>query len=459
MSMLLLVPVKKHSAFFFLSLLVGSSMCAFTAISYAKPTLADETKIDARKTKEEPAIKPEDRIIVHARKQEQMEVRSSGQLGVLGNKKALDVPFNIKSYTSSLVVNQQSQTLGQVLQNDPAVRTTYGYGNFSELFIIRGFPVYGDDVAINGLYGIAPRQLVSPQPYGQIQLLNGASAFLNGAAPGGTSIGGTINLQYKHAEATPIARITGDYTGTGIGGGSIDIGQRFGEHKAFGMRLNVAGLSGQTSIDHERRHSTIVSFDTDWHDDKTRINLDMNYQNQGVKWGRPSVMMAAGSTHVPRPVKPSHNFGQPWTYNELNYISGMLNIEHDLTDNIMLYGAFGGLGGDEAGDYSTFTLTNPETGAGTTGVMYVPYVQTNESTRGGMRAHFNTGPVKHEVNLGGSALWRKLPQHGLWGVPVLVIFMTLIMFLGQIIILLGEILITLKRSQPNVFIVFISQTL
>ncbi|MCT6836717.1 MAG: hypothetical protein M3036_03570, partial [Bifidobacteriales bacterium] len=73
-----------------------------------------------------------------------------------------------------------------------------GYGNFSEVFIIRGLPIYGDDVAINGLYGITPRQLVSPQLYDSVQVMNGANAFLNGAAPGGTSIGGNINLQFKH---------------------------------------------------------------------------------------------------------------------------------------------------------------------------------------------------------------------------------------------------------------------
>lgn len=151
-------------------------------------------------------------FIVKARRREQMLVKSGGQLGVLGNKKGLDVPFSIHSYTSSLILNQQSQTLGQVLQNDPAVRTTYGYGNFAELFVIRGFPVYGDDVAINGLYGITPRQLVSPQLYDQVHLLTGVSVFLNGAAPGGTSIGGTINLQFKHAENDPLMRLTGDYT-------------------------------------------------------------------------------------------------------------------------------------------------------------------------------------------------------------------------------------------------------
>lgn len=298
-------------------------------------------------------------LLVTARRRNQMEVISGGQLGALGTKKGLDVPFNIRSYTSSLILNQQSQTLGEVLENDPSVRTTYGYGNFSEIFVIRGFPVYGDDVAINGLYGITPRQLVSPQLYDQVQVMNGASAFLNGAAPGGTGIGGTINLMFKHAQKAPITRLTGDYASQGVGGGSLDVGRRFGQDKAYGLRLNVAGLSGQTSVDHERRHSTTLGADFDWHDDKTRISLDMNYQNQGVNGGRPGVFLGAGATGVPRVPGASHNYGQRWTYNDLNYIFGMLNVEHDLSKHITLYGAFGGLGSDEKGNYSTLQCRIP----------------------------------------------------------------------------------------------------
>lgn len=157
-------------------------------------------------------------IVVRAARQNRMYVSSGGDLGALGKKKGLDVPFNIRSYNSSLILNQQSQTLGDVLLNDPTVRTTTGYGNYAQLFQIRGFTLYGDDVAIDGLYGVTPRQLVSPQLYDSVQVLNGASAFLNGAAPGGSAIGGNVNLVPKIAGTTDITRLTGDYTSSGQGG-------------------------------------------------------------------------------------------------------------------------------------------------------------------------------------------------------------------------------------------------
>ncbi|MCX2561089.1 TonB-dependent receptor [Acetobacter farinalis] len=396
----------RHSAVLLAILAAFSGSGAAMADSHKAEATRDAGKAATAAAPVVPSRKDE-AILVTARRRNQMDVRSGGQLGALGNKKGLDVPFNIRSYGASLILNQQSQTLGQVLENDPSVRTTYGYGNFSEIFVIRGFPVYGDDVAINGLYGITPRQLVSPQLYDQVQVLNGASAFLNGAAPGGTGIGGGINLMFKHAGNTPITRLTGDYASQGVGGGSLDVGRRFGQDKAYGLRLNVAGLSGQTSVEHERRHSAVLGADFDWHDDRTRISLDMNYQNQGVQGGRPGVFLGADATSVPRVPGAAHNYGQRWTYNDLNYIFGMLNVEHDFSEHITVYGAFGGLGGDEKGNYSTLTVHDSGTGAATAGAMYVPYTQTNESTRGGVRAHFKTGFVKHEVNAGGSALWEE----------------------------------------------------
>lgn len=403
--------VARHDETHALSVLPRGGSTPVPAAAAPQNVQTSKTPLSAAK---ENADQPE-MILVKARRREQMLVRSGGQLGVLGDKKGLDVPFNIHSYTSSLILNQQSQTLGQVLQNDPSVRTTYGYGNFSELFVIRGLPVYGDDVAINGLYGITPRQLVSPQLYDQVQVLNGASAFINGAAPGGTSIGGNINLQFKHAGDDPLMRVTGDYTSSAMGGGSVDMGRRFGENKQFGIRFNAAGMDGQTSIDHERRHSVALGLDTDWHNDNTRISLDINYQNQNVQQGRGGLLLSSALTSVPKPVAPSHNWGEAWSYEDMSYVFGMLNVEHDLNKHITLYGSFGGLSGSEEGNYSSLTVNDAGTGAGNTGFLYVPYRQTNESTRGGVRAHFNTGPVKHEVNAGGSSLWEDTATAWGWG--------------------------------------------
>lgn len=346
-------------------------------------------------------------IVVTAARQNRMYVSSGGDLGALGKKKGLDVPFNIRSYNSSLILNQQSQTLGDVLLNDPTVRTTTGYGNYAQLFQIRGFTLYGDDVAIDGLYGVTPRQLVSPQLYDSVQVLNGASAFLNGAAPGGSAIGGNVNLVPKIAGTTDITRLTGDYTSSGQGGGAFDVSRRFGQDHAFGLRFNAAGMDGDTPIRDERRDDVALGLAFDWHNDDTRINMNMNYQKQQVFGGRSAIIVSSLATTMPTPrtTAPSANWGQRWAYTDLSYVFGTLNVEHDFGSHITAYGKFGAQSGNEMGNYATTTLTNSITGDGTVGAMATAYNVMNEATQAGLRGHVTTGPIKHELNAGGAATW------------------------------------------------------
>ena len=201
-------------------------------------------------------------IIVTAQRLNQTEVTRGGSVGVLGDKSAENVPFAIKSYNSALILNQQPQTLGQVLENDPSVRTTYGFGNAAEQFVIRGFALFGDDVGLDGLYGIAPRQLIAPELYDSVQVLNGASAFLNGAAPGSSGLGGSVNLLLKRASEMPLTRITANYTSDAHFGGSFDVSRRFGD---LGVRMNGVARSGDVSIDNEFRSTYTIggAFDYD----------------------------------------------------------------------------------------------------------------------------------------------------------------------------------------------------
>ncbi|MDM7947106.1 MAG: TonB-dependent receptor plug domain-containing protein [Oceanibaculum nanhaiense] len=94
------------------------------------------------------------------------QVSRGARVGALGNRDIMDVPFSVTSYTEELMQNQQAETLADVLENDPGVRSTYGFGNFAELFVIRGFPVNGEDITVDGLAGMAPRQVSAVESLG-----------------------------------------------------------------------------------------------------------------------------------------------------------------------------------------------------------------------------------------------------------------------------------------------------
>ena len=77
-------------------------------------------------------------IVVTAQADNASVVLNSGDAGALGDKPAEDLPFTIRSYDETLILNQQPQTLGDVLENDPTIRTTFGFGNAAEQFVVRG---------------------------------------------------------------------------------------------------------------------------------------------------------------------------------------------------------------------------------------------------------------------------------------------------------------------------------
>ena len=154
----------------------------------------------------------------------------------------MDTPLTITNYTSKLIQDQQAVSLADVLQNDPAVRVTRGFGNFQQAYMVRGLVVYSDDISYNGLYGLLPRQYLAAELVERVEVLRGASAFLNGAAPGGSGLGGAINVMPKRAPNEPLTEFT---LGVDSGGPSrfeITIGARYNGADCIGFHAAQIAL-------------------------------------------------------------------------------------------------------------------------------------------------------------------------------------------------------------------------
>ena len=292
-----------------------------------------------------------------------------------------------------------------MLENDPTVRTTYGFGNAAEQFVIRGFSLFGDDVGVNGLYGIAPRQLIAPELFGQVQVLNGASAFLNGAAPGGSGLGGSVNLLLKRAQDDS-ARVTATFVGDGHVGGSFDVSRRFGDSREWGVRVNGAYRDGEVSIEREDRRAQVLGGALDYDGGAFRAALDLAYQQVRVDSLRPKVTLLTEA--IPAVPEASANYAQDYTYTELTDVFGTLNLEYDIAAGTMIYARAGARRGDEEGIYGGIQVTDAATGAATSGFhSFIPYEQDNEAAEAGLRAAFAIGPITHTLNVGGNMVWQQ----------------------------------------------------
>ncbi|WJY17578.1 TonB-dependent receptor [Alteriqipengyuania flavescens] len=363
--------------------------CSLSAIALATPAAAQDI----------------DTIVVTAQRNNATEVVNGGEAGVLGDVPAEDLPFNIRSFDETLIYNQQPLTIGEVLENDPTVRTTYGFGNAAEQFVIRGFSLFGDDIGVNGLYGIAPRQLIAPELFEQVQVLNGSSAFLNGAAPGGSGLGGSVNLLLKRAEDDS-ARATATFVGDGHIGGSFDVSRRFGQGREWGVRVNGAYRDGEVAIDREDRRAQVLGGALDYDGGAFRAALDLAYQEVRVDGLRPKVTLLADA--IPAVPDASANYAQDYTFTELEDIFGTLSVEYDVTPDMLLYARAGARRGNEEGIYGGLQVSDAETGEATSGFHnFIPFEQDAEALEAGLRGNFATGAVTHTFNVGGNMNWQQ----------------------------------------------------
>src|SRR5690242_2994232 len=201
------------------------------------------------------------------------QIARGGRIGLFGNLDMMDVPFDSTNYTAQYIRDQQANSVADVVQGDPAVRVARGFGNFQELYVVRGFPIYSDDMSYDGLYGLLPRQYVASEFLERVEVFRGANTFLNGAAPGGSGIGGEFNLVPKRAPDGDINRLTAGYENSSQGYAAADFSRRFNDGN-FGVRANAVRRDGETSVDDQERELTMFSLGMDLRGDKARLSAD-----------------------------------------------------------------------------------------------------------------------------------------------------------------------------------------
>jgi iron complex outermembrane receptor protein len=324
------------------------------------------------------------------------QVARGGRLGLLGNVDIMDAPFNTTNYTQALVQDQQARSVADVVQNDPSVRVARGFGNYQELYVIRGFAVNSDDLAYNGLYGLLPRQFVASELLERVEVFRGANSFVNGAAPGGGGIGGAINLLPKRAPNAPLAQLTVGVESGGQTYVAADAARRFGDEGRGGVRINAVRRDGGTAVKNESRELGLLSVGLDYRGRGYRLSADAGYQDHQLDKARPSLNLGAG---LPVPAAPASdaNWAQPWTKSNERDTFGTLRGEMDLTPGVEAWAAFGARSGDESNVLALATTTNA---AGDASMYRFDNVRKDSVRTGelGVRGELRTGALKHTLS-------------------------------------------------------------
>lgn len=362
------------------------SLCGVQAASAQEPAAVDEVVISADGSQVE--LPPD-----YAGGQ----IARGGRIGMFGNLDMMDTPFNATNYTAEMMRNLQARSVADVVQSDPGVRVARGFGNFQELYVVRGFPVYSDDMSYNGLYGLLPRQYVAAEFLERVEVFRGANAFLNGAAPNGSALGGSFNLVPKRAPNQALNRVTLGFENDGQALLAGDVARRFGEGERFGIRANLVRRDGEMAIEDQERELSVASLGVDFRGDRARFSADIGWQDHELDAPRPSVTPSGAVPSAPDSAK---NFAQPWTFSAEKDFFGVARGEFDVTETTTLWAATGIRDSEEHNVLSN--PTSDATGA-TSAYRFDNYREDFLTTSEiGARTEFDTGPVGHRVSASGT---------------------------------------------------------
>ncbi|WP_228384706.1 TonB-dependent receptor [Rhodocyclus gracilis] len=323
------------------------------------------------------------------------QVATGARLGALGNLEVMNTPFNVTSYTAELIQDQQAHTLADVLANDPSVRFTTSSGHMYENFRVRGFDVSASDLAINGMFGLAPIGHTPVEYIERVEVLKGPSALFSGMAPSG-GVGGVINLVPKRAGDDPLLRVSTGFQSDSQLGTSIDAGRRFGEQRQWGVRVNGALSNGDTTLDGQSKKREFYSSALDYRGESLTASLDAYHSKESFRGGTPAMFWFA-TPSIPKAPDPSTNQFKTG-YGELESNAFVLRADYEFNEHLSAFGGFGMMNHDYSGFINGTHARQIDASGNYTGRMVGQLGYSNfVSSEAGVRSRFATGGVKHEL--------------------------------------------------------------
>lgn len=201
-------------------------LCAVASVGFVVPAGAEETMTHDL-----------DEVIVEADRNTLPGgfVANNDRVGILGNIKAIDVPFTQKKYTEKTIMTfyDPNQPLNGTLANTPSIRigsTSPMYTDFS----MRGVNMNASHYYINGIPNMFNQTRSIPAYIlSSVDIVSGPNTVLNGATFSNNGTNGTdapaglLNGTTKRAAADPVTRYTQRFSGRSTWTEDLDLGRRF----------------------------------------------------------------------------------------------------------------------------------------------------------------------------------------------------------------------------------------
>ena len=251
-------------------------------------------------------------------------------LGVLGDRDLLDVPFTIQRYDRQLLEKQQARIIRDILVNDASVVNQTTNSSYGSAINIRGFEAY--TYFLDGLLGP-----ITSHPSFPVFLIESAdvlkgpsSVIFGGSSPSG-GIGGSVNFQPKRAPQgdEAIRTLTLGWQNRNSWLGNIDLGGRFGSEKQFGYRFNMGGEYGELTARNAEQQDHYFGLSLDWKPtDSVKFTADLGHIRMNTDHYLDVLSVPAFG--LPAPPDPSVNYSLPWNTHSTQSDYALLKAEFEL---------------------------------------------------------------------------------------------------------------------------------
>ena len=382
-----------------LGVITGTLLLSDTACLAAEQSTAAEK--DAKQENRLSEYTLEDQTVVGdredlAKKEGLVQKRES--VSLLGEQDALSLPFDAVTLGQESFENyaMPGQGLTNVLTLDPAVRSssTNLYNDIS----IRGFNLSGHAFYVNGIPGLLCQENIPTLFADRVTVIAGPGSGINTTSLS-EAAGGSVNVISKKAQDAPNASVKLQFSGKSSFEESVDIGQRLGKDKRYGIRVNASNLDGSTSVDNEKLTQRNLFLNIDQRTSQSNTNLLIGYNYTKHKAGMWPISFKDSVTSLPSEIDGSRNLKPDWAYNEYDNWIVALNHEQKLSKHTSLFldagyhheDWYGYIDGSPTvkntkGDY-TISLTN------------YPMTLVNKYIGFGVKGDFTLGHVKNQYIL------------------------------------------------------------
>ncbi|MDE1160794.1 MAG: TonB-dependent receptor [Acidobacteriaceae bacterium] len=230
------------------------------------------------------------------------ELGTVAQAGILGTLSLDEMPYSATSYTSQIVLDQQAQTVSDVLRNEVGIQEGNGRYSENQYLTLRGFTLEVGQALYNGIPGLVDARSPSIENIDRFEIFKGPSSFLNGASPYGAP-GGTVNMVTKRAGEQPYYRFDGGYSSNSEKEGHIDLGRRFFANNALGVRVTLGGRAGNTPIDNQAENVADGAIGLDYRGKKWHGSFDLSDEARSMLGSRDAIYFDYVTGNVPQAPK------------------------------------------------------------------------------------------------------------------------------------------------------------